>query len=52
MVRSVLNDLFKEKILPRLLKYGEERIDSIIASELRRMMQERVDEALAQLTSE
>ncbi|MBH24821.1 MAG: hypothetical protein CMH57_10280 [Myxococcales bacterium] len=52
MVRSVLNDLFKEKILPRLLKYGEERIDSIIATELRRMMQDRVDEALAQLTSE
>ena len=52
MVRSVLNDLFKERILPRLLKYGEERIETIITTDLQRLMQERVDEELARLTSE
>lgn len=47
MVRSVLNDLFKERILPRLLKYGEERIDDIVGKDIERLMHERIDEALA-----
>jgi hypothetical protein len=52
MVKTVLGDLFKEKMMPRLLKYGEERIENIVATDLQVIMQQRVEEELAKLTGE
>ena len=43
MVKSVLGDLFKEKMMPKLLTYGEERIDAIIESKLTELVERKID---------
>lgn len=50
MVKSVLGDLFKEKMLPKLLSYGQERVEAIVARDLQSIMERRVEEELARLT--
>lgn len=52
MVKSVLGDLFKERMLPKLLNYGQERIESLVARDLQVMMERRVEEELARITGE
>jgi CheY-like chemotaxis protein len=52
MVKSVLGDLFKEKMMPKLLAYGEERIETIVAADLKRVMERKVEEELARLTDD
>lgn len=52
MVKSVLGDLFKERMMPKLLTYGEERIDTIVSEELKRVMERKVEEELARLTDD
>jgi CheY-like chemotaxis protein len=42
MVRSVLGDLFSEKMLPKLLTYGEDRIDSIIEAKLAALVERKL----------
>jgi len=50
MVKTVLGDLFQERMMPRLLQYGEERINTIVASDLQVIMQNAVEAELAKLT--
>jgi hypothetical protein len=52
MVKSVLGDLFKEKMLPKLLSYGQERIDAVVTRDLQSIMERRVEEELQKLTSQ
>ncbi len=52
MVKSVLGDLFKEKMMPKLLAYGEERIETIVAADLKQVMERKVEEELARLTDD
>ncbi len=42
MVKSVLGDLFSEKMLPKLLTYGEDRIDSIIEAKLAAVVERKL----------
>ncbi len=49
MVKTVLGDLFKERMLPKLLKYGQDRIEQVVAQDLYRIMHQRVEEMLAQM---
>ena len=52
MVKTVLGDLFQERMMPRLLKYGEDRINTIVASDLQVIMQNAVEAELAKLGHE
>jgi len=52
MVKSVLGDLFKERMMPKLLSYGQERVEAIVTRDLQSIMERRVEEELAKLTGE
>ena len=52
MVKSVLGDLFKEKMMPKLLTYGQERVQSIVTRDLQAIMERRVDEELARFSDD
>jgi hypothetical protein len=50
MVKNVLGDLFKEKMLPKLMSYGQERVEAVVSRDLQSIMERRVEEELARLT--
>ncbi len=50
MVKSVLSDLFKERMMPKLLSYGQERVETIVTRDLQVIMERRVSEELARIT--
>lgn len=51
MVKTVLGDLFQERMMPRLLKYGEERINVVFqGGEFRNLLQQAVADELAKLS--
>ena len=52
MVKSVLGDLFKERMMPKLLSYGQERVETIVTRDLQVLMERRVEEELARITGE
>tara|TARA_B100000686_G_scaffold244918_1_gene254045 strand:+ start:214 stop:447 length:234 start_codon:yes stop_codon:yes gene_type:complete len=52
LLRNVMGDLFQQKILPRLVKHSEERVNSMLNETLARRVQEQVRVELEQLLRE
>lgn len=52
LLRNVMGDLFQQKILPRLVKHSEERVNSMLNDTLAKRVQEQVRVELEQLLRE
>ncbi len=52
LLRNVMGDLFQQKILPRLVKHSEERVNTMLNEQLARRVQEQVRVELEQLLRE
>ena len=52
MLRNVMGDLFQQKILPRLVKHSEERVNAMLNETLAQRVQEQVRVELEQLLRE
>ena len=52
MIRSVMGDLFNQKILPRLVKHSEEKVASMLDEQLHNRVRDQVRVELERLLSE
>ena len=52
LLRNVMGDLFQQKILPRLVKHSEERVNAVLNDNLSRRVQEQVRVELEHLLRE